>query len=63
MGVSEAQMKAVHKYTTKNYYRPCVMLRREYEQALREKADKEGKSVSTYIQDLIKKDLGVKEGE
>lgn len=60
--VTKAQLKATQKYAKKTYYRPCVMLRREYESALREKAASEGKTVSTYIQDLIKKDLGIKEG-
>lgn len=61
MSVSESQMKANKKYMKKAYYRPSIMLRREYEEALREKADKEGLSVSGYIVELIKKDLGVTE--
>lgn len=63
MPVSEAQMKAVKKYNAKAYYRPCVCLSREYEDALRDKAAAEGKTVSTYIQDLIKADLGIIESE
>jgi len=59
MAVSKAQMKAVNKYQKKAYYRPSILLSREYEEALRTKAESEGKSVSSYIQDLIKNDLGV----
>lgn len=61
MGTSKAQMRASQKWNKKAYYRPSVCLPRKYEDALREKAAQEGKTVSTYIQDLIKKDLGVEE--
>lgn len=61
MPVSEAHMKATQKWVKKAYYRPSICLKREYEDALRQRAAAEGKSVSTYIQDLIKKDLGIKE--
>lgn len=63
MGIRKSQMEAVHRYNTKNYYRPSINLRREYEDLLRAKAEQEGKTVSTYIQDLIKKDLGITETE
>lgn len=59
MAVSKAQMKAVTKYMAKSYYRPSIMLRKELKDAITEKAQSEGKSVSAYIQDLIKKDLGL----
>lgn len=61
MPVSKAQMKAVQKYSSKSYYRPCVMLRREYEDMLRKKAEENNTTVSNYIVDLIKKDLGITE--
>lgn len=61
MAVSEAHMRASNKWNKKAYYRPSICLKREYEDLLRVKAEKEGKSVSLYIQDLIKKDLGVTE--
>ncbi len=61
MAVTKAQMKATQKYMGKTYYRPCVMLRREYEDALREKAETKGMTVSSYIVELIKKDLGIEE--
>lgn len=59
MAVSKAQMKATQKYMGKTYYRPCVMLRREYEDALRKKAEEKGMTVSSYIVELIKKDLNL----
>lgn len=59
---SEAKIRANQRYTTKAYYRPCVCLRREYEELLREKAEENGTTISGYIVDLIKKDLGIKEG-
>lgn len=61
MAVSKAQQRATQKYTTKTYYRPSIMLRREYEEALREKAEAKGMSVSGYIIELIKKDLDINE--
>lgn len=59
MAVSKAQMKATTKYMKKTYYRPCVCLNRDYEEALRQKASEAGTTVSGYIVDLIKKDLGI----
>lgn len=59
MPVSKAQQKAVKKYMGKNYYRPSIMLKREYEELLRKKAEEKGLSVSGYIIELIKKDLEV----
>ena len=61
MTASKARIRANDKYKKKAYYRPSINLRREYEDALRKRAESEGKSVSTYIQDLIKKDLGLTE--
>lgn len=58
---SKAQIRANNKFMKKAYYRPSIMLRREYEEALRSKAEKNGQSVSGYIIELIKKDLGVTE--
>lgn len=61
MPVSKAQIKATNKWNKKAYYRPSICLRREYEEPLRKKAAAKGESVSSYIQDLIKKDLDIKE--
>ena len=61
MAISEAQIRATHKYGKKAYYRPTIMIKRQYEEAVRQKAESEGKSISTYIQDLIKKDLGIED--
>lgn len=60
MGASKAQLKANHKYQTKAYFRPCVCVRREYEEALREKASANNETVGGYILRLIMQDLGVK---
>lgn len=59
MAKTEAQMRATKKYVAKAYYRPSIMLRREYEELLRQKAEVKGLSVSGYIVELIKKDLGI----
>lgn len=56
---SSARIKANHKYATKAYYRPLVAIRREYEEAIRNRASEKDMSVSGYIQDLIFKDLGI----
>ena len=61
MAASEAQMRATAKYKTKAYYRPSILLRREYEEPIRERAKKLNMSMSEYIQSLIKKDLGITE--
>ena len=61
MPASKAHIKASNKFNKKAYYRPSICLRREYEEMLREKADKKSLSVSGYILELIKKDLGVTE--
>jgi len=57
MPVSKAQIKASDKYKAKTYYRPSINLRREYEEAIRERAAELNMTMSTYIQTLIKKDL------
>lgn len=59
MPISEAKKKANKKYDQKTYYRPTIFLRREYEELLHKRADEKGLSVSGYIIELIKKDLGV----
>lgn len=63
MAKTEAQIRATQKYDKKAYYRPTIYLSREYEMALHDKAAAKGKTVSTYIQDLIKADLGIIESE
>lgn len=57
MSVSEAQMRANHKYQTKAYFRPCVCVRREYEEALRKKAADNNETVGGYILRLIMNDI------
>ena len=60
MAKSEAQIRATNKYDSKTYYRPSIMLRREYETAIRNRASELNLSMSAYIQTLIKKDLDEK---
>lgn len=60
MPASEAQIRAVEKYKRKNYYRPSINLRREYEEKTRNRAKELNMSMSEYIQTLIKKDLDEK---
>jgi len=57
MPVSKAQQKAVQKYMAKNYYRPSILLRREYEEQIHDRAKDLNMSMSSYILELIKKDL------
>lgn len=60
MAISQSQMNAVKKYMNKAYYRPSVMLKREYEEDIRNRAKELNLSMSEYIQTLIKKDLDEK---
>lgn len=60
MPASKAQQKAVQKYMAKNYYRPSIMLKRDYEKDIRNRAKELNMSMSEYIQTLIKKDLDEK---
>jgi hypothetical protein len=57
MPVSKAQQKAVKKYMAKNYYRPSIMLKRDYETDIKDRAKDLDMSMSEYIQTLIKTDL------
>ena len=57
MAKTEAQIRATKKYDKKAYYRPTIMLRREYEEQIHERAEELHLSMSSYIQTLIKKDL------
>ena len=57
MAKSSAQIKATKKYDKKTYYRPTIMLRREYEDAIHNRAKELNLSMSSYILALIKKDL------
>ena len=61
MAISEAQQRAVKKYMAKAYYRPSIMLKREYELAILNRAKELNMSMSEYIQSLIKKDLNIEE--
>ena len=54
---TQAQNRATQKYMAKAYYRPTIYLRREYEEAIRNRAAELNMSMSEYIQTLIKKDL------
>lgn len=50
--------KYTHEYTTKYYYRPCVMIPRSYKSILRAAAESHaGNSVSAFIQNAVKKEL------
>lgn len=60
MAKSEKKMAYDNAWNAKTYYRPAVCLRREYEDATRERAKDLGLTVSNYIQELIKKDLDEK---
>lgn len=57
--VSKAQIKANHKYGKKAYYRPTIMIRREYQEQVIARATSQGLSISGYVWGLIKKDLGI----
>ena len=59
--MSEARIRANHKYNTKAYYRPFIALRREYEPLIRERAKELNMTMSGYILSLIKKDLNIEE--
>lgn len=61
MAKSEKKIASDNKWNTKAYYRPAICLRREYEDMLRKKAEENNTTVSNYIVDLIKKDLGITE--
>lgn len=60
MAKTEAQMRAQTKWMAKAYYRPSILLRREYEASIRNRAKELNMSMSEYIQTLIKKDLDEK---
>lgn len=59
MAKSEAWVKANQKFMAKAYYRPSILLRREYEELIRNRAKELDMSMSEYIQSLIKKDLDI----
>lgn len=63
MATKEAHNKATHKYNTKTYYRPSIMLNRKYQDKVINRANELNLSVSAYIQGLIKKDLGIEDNE
>ena len=60
MAKTEAQIRATKKYDKKAYYRPTIMLRREFEDVIHDRAKELNMSMSSYIQALIKKDLDEK---
>ena len=57
MPKSQKKMISDAKWNAKAYYRPTVCLRREYEDAIRDRAKELNMTMSNYIQTLIKKDL------
>lgn len=57
MAKTEAQIRATKKYDKKTYYRPTILLRREYEEQIHDRAKDLNMSMSSYILELIKKDL------
>ena len=61
MPASEARMRANNKYNKKTYFRPCVTIRKEYEEIVRNRAAEKNMTVGGYILSLIKKDLGITE--
>ena len=50
-------IKYNNEYKTQKYFRPGVLLKREYEPDVRERAAELNMTISEYIQALIKKDL------
>lgn len=61
MKISEARYKANRRYDAKAYYRPALRIPVALEEQLKQKAAEHG-SINDYILTLIKKDLGIKEG-
>lgn len=60
MATSKAQVKAVRKYEAANHKKITVYFPRKYETLLADRL--KGQSFNGYVMDLIKKDLGIKEG-
>lgn len=58
---SEAQIRATKKYDSKAYYKPTILIKREYQDLITARAKEVNKSVSSYVMDLIKQDLNIKE--
>lgn len=61
MAKTEAQIRATKKYDKKAYYRPTIMLKREFEVLIHNRAKELNMSMSSYILSLIKKDLNIEE--
>ncbi len=57
MAYSEAAKKATIKYQKKAYDRLELKVKKGEKQRIKQRADVLGKSVNTYIWDLIQKDL------
>ncbi len=57
MAKSAKKIISDNRWNAKAYYRPSINLRREYEDAIRERAKELNMSMSTYIQTLVKMDL------
>ncbi len=61
--VSKAQLRATAKYEKAKYWRPTIRLPKEAEEQLRQRAESQGKSINSYIADLVLKDLGIEDNE
>lgn len=53
---TKEKFSRINKYNKENYYRPNVILPKEYEEQIKRKAEKAG-SMSKYIKQLIDRDL------
>lgn len=53
---TKEKFSRINKYNKENYYRPNIILPKEYEKQIKIKADEAG-SMSKYIKQLIDKDL------
>ena len=54
---SKSQINATNKYDKENYFRKLILIPKDYEQVIKDRAEQEGKSINKYIIDLIFNDL------
>lgn len=57
MTVSKAQIKAITKWESNNYFKTLVRLPKDMEELVRSRAEEKGLSLNGYIASLIKADL------
>ena len=57
MPYTEAQKKATLKYRQENYARITIDLKKEKKEEYRKRAEEKGKTLSSYIIELIEQDI------